>query len=413
MPHSLIEDEFMKFPLVPYSIRILSIAVLSMGLMACQIGKKDSNNTSANKESAAKNDSCNKDLNAVDRKALERTAQMYALFASDSKEIWSTSYRLDKTPIMYVRTANKVDQCAYLINHPKAADLTTATEVETAKDGSMPPVYQLSTIPNTSKISKIPNFDFNHDIAGVPTFVMKYTTEAEDSFSAPVSHDWTLFVAHEGMHNFQSAGGAFKEYDGIQDIENYPLNEGNIALILLEDALFKQALELVLADTDSAGLDVVIRQLISVRESRLKQWSAVGTHDLYQEQTEGTARYIEHSLGSLLKFDTINLKTFINMLPPAPEKNIRENYAFGRFYFTGSVLSHLLDTKNVTDWQGKVEQGKSPYTILASQYTLDDTALASELAQAKAAHSFSAMQEKAKLMAAQAAKEPTDIFGGQ
>lgn len=403
----------MKLSTLPYPVKLLSISLLSMGLLACQLGKKDSNNSNSNKDNAATSSECQKGLDATDRQALERTAQMYSIFARDSVKIWSADYRLDKTPLMYVRRINNKDACAYLINHPKAADLATATLIEPASDGSMPDTYRLNTIPNAAEISKFSNFDFNHDIAGTPTFVMKYNSEKEDSFSAPSGPDWTLFVAHEGMHNYQSAGGKFKEFNGTQDFENYPLNEDNIALILLEQKLFEQILKLILADTDSSGLDVVIRQLISVRESRLKQWSAVRTHDLYQEQTEGTARYIEHSLGSLLEFDRINLNSFINMLPSVPDENIRESLAFGRFYFTGSVLAHILSTKGVTQWQAKVEQGLSPYTILASQYNLDPTALATELVQAKTVNGFSAMEEKSKKMAAQAAKEPTDIFGGQ
>lgn len=401
----------MKFSLLPYPAKLLSTAVLSIGLIACQVGKKDTNNTS--KDNVAVNSECQSGMDATDNQAIERTAQMYSQFLDNSEKIWSENYRLDKTPLMYVRRINKKDACAYLINHPKAADLATATKIEAASDGNISSVYRLNIIPDAINISKVSNFTFNHKIAGVPTFVMKYNSTKEDPYSAPSGHDWTLFVAHEGMHNFQSAGGKFKEYNGTQNFESYPLNEENIALILLEQKLFEQALRLILADTDSSGLDVIIRQLISVRESRLEHWSAVRTHDLYQEQTEGTARYVEHTLGSLLNYGRINLKTFIDMLPRTPDTGIRDSLAFGRFYFTGAALSHLLNTKGVANWQGKVEQGLSPYTILASQYNLDQTALASELVQAKTANNFSSLQEQAKKMAAQAVKEPTDIFGGQ
>lgn len=410
MPHSLNEDAFMKLPLVQQSIKILSTAILSVGLLACQADKKKNANTSNNTNNLAATSQCQSGMDATDKQAMERTAEMYSQFSANSDKIWSKNYRLDKTPLMYVRRINKKDACAYLINHPKAVDLDTATLIETAKDGSMPDVYRLNTIPNAENISKISNFDFNHEISGVPTFVMKYNSEKEDPFSAPNSHDWTLFVAHEGMHNFQLAGGDFKETSGTQDFENYPLNEDNIALILLEHKLFEQTLKLILAGFDSSGMDVVIRQLISVREIRLKQWPAVKSHDLYQEQTEGSARYIEHSLGSLLKHGRINLNTFIDMLPSTPDKNIRESLAFGRFYFTGAVLSHILNTKGVASWQSKVEQGQSPYSILANQYALSSETLAAELAQAKAANSFTDLQQKAKIMAVQAAKEPTDIF---
>lgn len=389
---------------------ILSACVV-MFLQACGGGGSSSGNSGSGSSGGQTGSiGCQTGIDNTDKEMLQRTAQMYAQFETNYEKIWRSSYRLDKTPIMYVRRANNRDQCAYLINHPKANQMAGAELVNLPEGVNLPLTYRTSTIPEANKIGKIENFDFNFDLQGTPTFIMKYVAigSSPEEGSAPNSHDWTLFVAHEGMHNFQNPT-TWQTLPGEQDIAGYPLVAEHIGLIILEDKLITQALSILNNNGDNASLDVVLRQMIAVRKTRMNGWSEVALLDLPQEQVEGTARYVEHRLGSLLGFDRINLNSF--QLEPVPEAKIRASMAFGRFYGTGAALGYILDKKGIS-WHQLMEQGKAQFQLLEAEYPMDSVTIAAELAQAKSAHDFEAIMIIAQKAAETAASEPTDIFGG-
>lgn len=99
-------------------------------------------------------------------------------------------------------------------------------------------------------------------------------------------------------------------------------------------------------------------------EQRIKRYIEVEYLDLSQEQTEETARYMEHQIGSLLGFKWKNLENFASedSLMPMPESRIRSHAAFHRFYATGAAQCRLLDEFQVEGWKNRRISGeRHPY----------------------------------------------------
>ena len=391
---------------------ILILLLLSFSLLGCKIdGNKSS--SKPNSKTPPTSSIASNAIDETDKQLFTRTAKLFELFGSQSEKIWNAKYRLDKRPIMYVRHEGGKDKYAYLINHPKAADLDTSKQVEMPSGVKLPPVYRVTRIPSAEKIAKIENFDFQHSIAGTNTFMMKYNpigSSIGDPVGAPDSDGWTIFAAHEGFHDFQVEGKYWKEpLNNGQDIAGYPLNAQNISLIMLENAIIIKAMDLVKGNADVSLLDISIRQLIAVRQSRINKWADVRLLDLVQEHGEGTARYIERRLGSLLALKDVNLTSSHSHFLAIPDKRIRENLAFGRFYETGAAICQLLDAKGI-EWQVKVEGGTPQYDLLAGHFAMTQLEIDTSLAQAKSEYDFANMQIKAEKYAQTAASEPKDIF---
>jgi len=357
--------------------------------------------------SSGKSEKNRLDVGNVDKQLFERTDKLFSLFREKSNKIWQESYRLDQMALMYVRNDGRRDQYAYLINHPKVVGIESAQRYKVPADFNLPPVYRLDKIPNQEKIAKIENFDFNYDVHGVETYVMKYTSPDINEFKAPTSDVWTLYVAHEGFHDYQL--DTWREAPGNgQDIAGYPLNSEHIALIMLEDAVIKEALQ---ADSP-AGRTRAIKQFVAIRQTRIATWDDVRYLDLPQEQIEGTARYIEHRLGSLIGYDKLNLNTFADGLGYIPESNIRGELGFGRFYRTGAALGYLLDQLNI-DWKIQIERGQSQFDVISDYYNIANDGVPALLSEAKAAYHYDTLKMKAKDIAKVVASEPTDIFAGK
>ncbi len=347
----------------------------------------------------------NGQLDEIDGQMFQQLSKTFALFRERSADIWNEDYRLDQMSLMLVRTNGEGDQYAYLLNHPNAENMADAQSILLAAELNLPKVYRFDKIPNATAIADVPNFDFNAVIDGVETYVMKYTTAEIDEFSSPITFDWSLFVAHEGLHDAQDS---WREAPSNgQDTAGYPLEADHIALIMLEDAAIKAALQA----EDPAAREGAIKQIVAIRQTRINRWDAVRLLDLPQEQMEGSARYIEHTLGSLAEYGTTNLSTFETALEPVPQSNVRDSLAFGRFYSTGAALSLFVDQLNIPDWTKAIEGGKSQFDLLAAHFDMSESEIAAQLEDAKQTYKFETMLPLAKSAAETAASEPTDIWG--
>lgn len=363
-------------------------------------GKKGSKATAVEKH-------CSTELDNVEKTALKLTEEMFEKFAISADEIWTGSYRLDQTPILYVRRDQNKDGCAMLINYPEGENLAGTTPAKVAKDINIDNVLRINKIPEG--INKIENFDFQFDLYGKKVFLMKINSRDIDIKSDSSQKDWMLFVAHEGMHNYQYSE-SFKSYPGVQEIENYKLDKEHIGLILLEQAILNNIAKDADYEKSFSDISTSVLQLIAVRDERYKKFPKTKLHDLYQEQHEGTAKYIEHRLGSLTENKNINLTSFYQKYNEIEDDKIRDQLAFMRFYFSGSMISKILDMKGVKNWHTQVENGKSPYEILTSVTSISEADKLSYFAQAKAVYSYDTLKQRAEKLAEIAAKEPTNIF---
>ncbi len=396
---------FSKLPAPGFSL-FIPVLILSAVFGAC----------TSHKERAAPNDK-------TDRAVFQSLADIFDPFRHHADAIWTSHYRLDRMPLLLVREEGGRDRYGFLINHPNPAKLGG---VKADLPGlRLPLIYRLDSLPEEKRIAAIPHFDFSVSLGGTDTFVLKYSAELlglseESAAISPgaseedlvalnrqfMAEQWALYLAHEAFHAFQLQ--RWNEQMSEQDMADYPLDETHLALIMLETAALRAALD----SRSEAARRERTRLFIAVREERMARYAEVEFLDLPQEQIEGTAKYVEHRLGSLLGFRYVNLDTFASpdSLIAMPERGIRSHAAFDRFYGTGAAVCRLLDEFAVDGWKARVTRGLSPYQVLRERLAPNDSQQGALLALAKKRYRFSRIQDRAKKAAAQAAKEPTDIF---
>ena len=350
----------------------------------------------------------------TDREVFRSLSAMFNQFRTSSDKIWSEDYRLDRMPVLLVREEKDRDLYGFLINHPNPVELGGKAQ-DIPPDLTLPPIYLLKPLPNKKEIADIPFFTVAMDLGGTAALVLKYSAEDFWGFGNQVTaadiefltEQWALYLVHEAFHTFQSE--SWYSRPGNQDTAGYPLDEMHLALIMLETAALRSA---VSAGNEEARLNNT-QMFIAVREQRMKQYIEAEYLDLSQEQTEGTARYMEHQIGSLLGFKWKNLENFASedSLMPMPESRIRSHAAFGRFYGTGAAQCRLLDEFEVEGWKNRIIGGLSPYEILRDHLALDDSQLTALFSLAEDTFGFSEIRGRAEKAAARAAEESTNIWG--
>lgn len=382
---------------VPFPALIPAL-ILAAALSACASGE-------SSRKSGPPND-------PVDRKVFQALSQVFDQFQRSADKIWTTDYRLDRMPILLVREEQERDLYGFLINHPAPGKLGGVPENIPGSLG-LPTIYRLNPLPKKNRIAEIAHFTFSEDLGGTDTFILKYS---EEDFSSPggdfdsafMADNWRLYLVHETFHTFQFQG--WNEKMGNQDTAGYPLDAMHLALIMMETAALRAAVD----SRDERIRTENTQMFIAVREERMKLHIEVEYLDLLQEQIEGTAKYVEHRMGSLLGFEYTNLNTFASTnfmaMPEMPESRIRSHAAFGRFYGTGAAICRLLDNFAVKDWKTQVTNGLSPYEVLRDRFALNESDLKALLASAKEAYGFSCIQGRAEKAAARAAEESTNIW---
>ena len=211
-------------------------------------------------------------LDKTDKKMLEHVAAAFDAFRNQSAEIWSEDYRLDKIPLLLMRRAKNRDLYGFLINHPQPENFEDSTKVEFATDLGLQSVYRIKPFSKENPISQIPNFDFQVDLNGTNAFLMKYEDPSEDSYFHPFEATWPLYLAHEAFHAVQVSSPDWTQRNDSQDIKGYPLDKRHLALIMLEDAALKMAVE-----QQTEKNTEYLRYFVAVREERVRLYPEVTT----------------------------------------------------------------------------------------------------------------------------------------
>jgi len=361
--------------------------------------------------------SCQTNDWAVKDTSLDATDQ--ALFASWKKLdeqfdccaniIWTANFRPQDNPVLFARTKNGIFQYAYVINHPNPSHIPSATRITDPAVANLAPVYRFDQLP-TQQFNRIGNFDFEFPLAGHDVFAVsyqkrtaqkiqdalennnEYQNPGESIFADVASDDWILFLAHEIFHRRQ-----FKQWvqlENNQNLDTYNFSQENIALILLEQQILKNGIR----KKSAAAAKLALLEYAAVRNYRqIRYGKQIETLDSAQEIYEGTSRYIEHSLGEMLKNPDFNLSNFAEHIENDeeifPEINVRDTLGFGRFYASGAAVSALLDRAGV-DWKGHVKTASSFSEIITQHYQDKDPLR--RLNNARIRHNYPAQYQRAK-----------------
>ena len=307
------------------------------------------------------------------------------------------------------KSADGVVESALAINFPSPEKLGDATQLNVTGT-PFASLYRIENITADVKqtFSNIPNFDFNANLTGVDSFVM--IASGGDGFLDPARLDWVSTFLHEQFHRYQ--GFQFMGFQGSQDVENYAFDANNIALATLED----RALRVAITSDNATTQESAAKHFAAIRMVRLMADERV-ILDNDQERFEGTARYLEHRLaGNDTRFYyhdgnyDLEVHGDLNGLleTGAP---IKDYYAFGRFYATGSAVLHTLKLLDVANFEQTVQNGKSPADVLIGHFNLTQAEATQLVADARAAYDPEGGLTSAAERAAEAASKEGPVFG--
>jgi hypothetical protein len=244
-------------------------------------------------------------------------------------------------------------------------------------------------------------FDFSVDIGGENTFVLISSTE--DPVMSPDSNEFIALIIHEEFHRYQLDSFSTPTYS--QDVEGYDYSPQNIELAMLEDRI-----HIALKDAETIERQRALgTQLVAVRAKRLKRDSRVGL-DEGQERFEGTARYVESSIGNAIG-SSYNDDNYVTDLITSNDTGVKEHFGFFRFYATGASVMGLLDTLAVNDASQKIQDGMSPMEVLASAIPIEETTWDGLIIEARAEHDPDEELPAAALEASETARHEPAVFG--
>lgn len=227
-------------------------------------------------------------------------------------------------------------------------------------------VAVIDEVTDPDGLASMAPFDFFADIGGTETFVLVGQTGQPGMESG--TPEFVALLAHEAFHRYQ-----FDEWVPgtlVQDVDGYDFSVANLELMLLENRILIAAYQAgTLADTERLA-----RQFAAVRSARHDRDGRVAL-DESQERTEGSARYIEHSIGDAIGniYNSTNhtgeLVHYDDSVenPAALGGGIKSFFGFGRFYSSGATLLALLDRLEPSgiDVAERLLEGDSPAQLLA------------------------------------------------
>ena len=339
-------------------------------------------------------------LDATDQAEFQMVSRAFAASRAKFNEIWPRpqgAYELHKMPIYLVRRDTSRNEVkGYLLNASQAPSGATAVAHDSF-DG-LGQVYRYDAeISVVSGQNFLFGTSFDPKVNGVGMYVWPYSASdpmSEEGLTNPSNENHVGTFVHEGFHRYQDVEGAWmRNPEFIQDEENYPLNESNIALAILEHKILLAGL--------AGDAATALRQFVAVRATRIADPANVvnGTNyvsgvDNGQEWGEGTAEFAERrfmaAMGLSYGSPTLpTLETKLGLYSQFPTKaSIRSEFGFGRFYATGAAVLQLLASTQVAFVDG-TKAGQSPYAIAAAAHAdAASSERASLVDAAKAAHSY-------------------------
>lgn len=236
-------------------------------------------------------------------------------------------------------------------------------------------------------------FEFDLLIGNVEHYLQVYTDDLSRDSDDPTQT--VSFSVHENFHRYQ------KRWDWVpeaqQDFKNFPVQQNLLELQILCQEVTKELPQEKLSKKESRDL---LEQYVAIRSEEIKLDPTAGrlikNHELYQEQMEGSARYIE-TMASLAVFhrdsfpSTFGYSLFEFYVTNTEE--VRGIVGQTVYYGTGASAIYLLARLGYPIEE--MEQGKTPYDLAKSYLALSPQQMNQALARAKSIPNWPAIQELA------------------
>lgn len=236
-------------------------------------------------------------------------------------------------------------------------------------------------------------FEFTFDIEGNNYYLQAYSDDlAEDSgdTSRAVS-----FSTHELFHRYQDN---WEEVPGAkQDFDNFPLTKELLELQILCQEIMK---ELPSYPTEISALKKILRQYVAIRSKEMEldptPDQLIRNHELYQEQMEGSPKYIE-TMGNMQFFKSttpVHFSYSIFEFSIETKAEVRGMMGQSVYYGTGPGAIFILDRLGVNI--EAMEQGKTPYDLAKAYLNMNQGEQDQALREAKTIKNWLEIQAKAR-----------------
>lgn len=318
-----------------------------------------------------------------------------------------------KIPQLFIYKDDQgVVSSVFAVAHPNLDALGTARKVNTASIG-LEDVYEITDLKDENKIADLFLFTFDTNFGGVRTFTITSTLDVRGDSATPeaATADFAAFWIHELFHRYQFDNFAMADY---VDYDSYDFLKENLELAILEDYILVDA-----AKTENTSeLEVRARQFVALRQFRLNRHRSTEI-DNAQEQSEGTARYIEHKIGDEIGLNLYRDTTYADETEYVVRSDygdmpVKEYFAFDRFYGTGAIIMDIAERLAVPNRTALIERGGSPFDLLKNRYGADSAELQALIdAGRQAVDPMGAILAIAEAAAKRASSEPSveESFG--
>lgn len=237
-------------------------------------------------------------------------------------------------------------------------------------------------------------FEFTFDIEGNDYYLQAYSddlAEGSGDTSRAVS-----FSTHELFHRYQDN---WEEVPGAkQDFDNFPLTRELLELQILCQEIMK---ELPSYPSEISALKKILRQYVAIRSKEMEldptPDQLIRNHELYQEQMEGSPKYIE-TIGNMqfftLSTQPVHFSYSIFEFSIETKAEVRSMMGQSVYYGTGPGVIYILDRLGVNI--EAMEQGKTPYDLAKAYLNRSKGEQDQALQEAKMIKNWPEIQAKAR-----------------
>ena len=236
-------------------------------------------------------------------------------------------------------------------------------------------------------------FEFDLLIGNVEHYLQVYTDDLSRDSDDPTQT--VSFSIHENFHRYQNKWEWVPEAQ--QDFRNFPVQQKLLELQILCQEITK---DLPLEKITKAAARNLLEQYVAIRTEEMNldptKGRLIKNHELYQEQMEGSARYIE-TMASLAVFDRDSFPSSFGYslfeFHVETKEDVRGIVGQTVYYGTGASAIYLLDQVGYPIEE--MEQGKTPYDLAKTYLALSPQQMNQALARAKSIPNWPAVQKLA------------------
>ena len=231
-------------------------------------------------------------------------------------------------------------------------------------------------------------YDFDFEIDGKKYYVMVYT---DKSVASP--YESIDLSVHENFHAYQNSWTQIDSWN--QDVPNFPITQELLEYQMLVGEIFR---DMPNSTSDKAEMRKMLEQYVAIRSREVEIDPSAGklieNFELVQEQTEGSAKYIEvMTHRSHFKNNKPIADYGLMELGPITRAEAQDLIAQTVTYNTGGTALYIMNQLGVDITQ--IRQGKTPYQLASAFLNMSESDRTAALAAAKQHSKWTAIKAEA------------------